>query len=139
MTNRQDHPGLPGTVALVTGAARGIGAAVATALGRVGMIMAGVDVRDEPWEGRAEPITRHLADVRDPGQVDAVVGRIENELGPIGVLVNVAGVLRTDGVADFSAEHHRMAQTYAAERCAAMLAAVRVRRLLTASAAHAAR
>jgi 2,3-dihydro-2,3-dihydroxybenzoate dehydrogenase len=48
---------------------------------------------------------RHVgypADVRDPAAVAAVVDRVETELGPIGILVNVAGVLRTGPALDIS-------------------------------------
>jgi 2,3-dihydro-2,3-dihydroxybenzoate dehydrogenase len=43
-------------------------------------------------------------DVRDSSAVDRMVDRIEAEMGPIGVLVNVAGVLRTGPVVSFSDE-----------------------------------
>lgn len=68
------------------------------------MVVAGIDVRDGQWEDRGEPVARHHADITDPEQVDAAVGRIEHELGPIDVLVNVAGVLRTGPVAELSTD-----------------------------------
>ncbi|MDR7273992.1 SDR family oxidoreductase [Catenuloplanes atrovinosus] len=79
-----------GRVALVTGAAGGIGAAVVRALAADGATVIGTDLA-------AGPGVRPL-DVRDAGAVEALVADVEAGVGPIGVLVNVAGVLRVGPV-----------------------------------------
>ena len=88
-------------VALVTGAAGGIGAAVVRALGERGTVVAAVDRDEARLTELAEKLTADglrvrafAADVTDSAQVDAVVGRIEEQLGPVEYLVNAAGVLR---------------------------------------------
>jgi 3-oxoacyl-(acyl-carrier-protein) reductase len=86
--------------ALVTGASRGIGRAIAVELGRSGLSVAcgyasdvtGADetagaVLDAGGEGHALAI-----DVRDPAAVDAAFTEVEEKLGPVQVLVNNAGV-----------------------------------------------
>ncbi|MBQ0827206.1 2,3-dihydro-2,3-dihydroxybenzoate dehydrogenase [Streptomyces tagetis] len=96
-------------LALVTGAAGGIGAAVARALGEQGVAVAAVD-RDA---GRLGEVAEKLgadglavapfpADVTDSSSVEAVVGEIERRLGPIEYLVNAAGVLRLGETTSFS-------------------------------------
>ena len=79
---------MTGRLALVTGAAQGIGAAVAQALADAGLRVVATD-RNRPSCGHP---TRSL-DVRDPAAVTATVDEIEDTLGPIDVLVNVAGVV----------------------------------------------
>jgi 2-dehydro-3-deoxy-L-rhamnonate dehydrogenase (NAD+) len=77
-----------GKVALVTGAASGIGAAVAQRLLREGARVATLDLDQDGPDGAL-----HLAgDVSDSSAVGAAVGRAEEELGPIDVLVCSAGV-----------------------------------------------
>ncbi|MCE0766778.1 SDR family oxidoreductase [Pseudonocardia kujensis] len=92
--------------AFVTGAAQGIGAAVAAAFARAGTPVALLD-RDEGVEATAEELRADggtalalVADVADPAAVEAAVDRAEAEVGPIAALANVAGVLRTGGVLD---------------------------------------
>jgi len=92
--------------AIVTGSARGIGAASATALAADGWPVV-INYRSDADSaealvakinddgGRAVAIG---ADVTDPEQVEALFKRAEEELGPVLVLVNNAG-LRADGLA----------------------------------------
>src|SRR5271170_6701833 len=88
-------------VAIVTGAARGIGAAVAKRLAADGKAVAVLDLKEADCAGTVEAITsaggRAIAvgaDVSQADQVAAGVEKVAAELGPPAVLVNNAGVLR---------------------------------------------
>lgn len=90
--------GVAGSVALVTGAASGIGAAVVDLLVTEGAAVAAVDI---DADGLAELAARSAgtvlpcaADVTDPAAVAQAVARAERELGPVDIGVSVAGVLR---------------------------------------------
>jgi 3-oxoacyl-[acyl-carrier protein] reductase len=88
-------------IALVTGAAQGIGAAIVRELGRHGATVIGTDINEK----NAQRIDAALAeagipgrgiimDVRDPAQIEAGIALIEKEYGAIFVLVNNAGITR---------------------------------------------
>ncbi|MGW5118273.1 3-oxoacyl-ACP reductase FabG [Streptomyces noursei] len=88
-------------VAIVTGAARGIGAATAVRLAAEGRAVAVLDLDEAACKDTVEKITaaggKALAvgcDVSDSDQVAAAVERVAAELGAPTVLVNNAGVLR---------------------------------------------
>ncbi|WP_433831157.1 2,3-dihydro-2,3-dihydroxybenzoate dehydrogenase [Actinoplanes sp. CA-015351] len=106
---RQLSSGLSGRVAFVTGAAQGIGAAVATALAREGAVVAAADVGLDGLHDTVGKITADGAvarayrlDVTRPGEADAVLDDVERDLGPVAVLVNVAGVLRTGPILEMT-------------------------------------
>jgi 3-oxoacyl-[acyl-carrier protein] reductase len=89
---------LQGRIALVTGAAAGIGKAIALALAENGAIVAvnDIDVKGndtcreiEKGQGRAQFF---VTDVGDVGSVNAMVRAVEHDLGDIDILVNNAGV-----------------------------------------------
>jgi len=94
-------------VALVTGGARGIGAAISRELARAGGRVA-VNYRagGEVAEALAEEIggIAVQADVGDPDQAAALVERVESELGDLDVLVNNAGITRDTLIARMSDE-----------------------------------
>jgi 3-oxoacyl-[acyl-carrier protein] reductase len=88
-------------VAIVTGAARGIGAATAVRLAAEGRAVAVLDLDEAACKDTVEKITaaggRAVAvgaDVSDEAQVEAAVARVVEELGAPTILVNNAGVLR---------------------------------------------
>ncbi|MDX3088385.1 MULTISPECIES: 3-oxoacyl-ACP reductase FabG [Streptomyces] len=88
-------------VAVVTGAARGIGAATAVRLAAEGRAVAVLDLDEAACKDTVEKITAAggtaLAigcDVSDEAQVEAAVERVVQELGAPTILVNNAGVLR---------------------------------------------
>ena len=92
---------MSGRVAIVTGAARGIGAATARRLAADGLAVAVVDLSEDATSSTVEAVTaaggRAIgvgADVSSREAVEAAVARVADELGPPTVLVNNAGVTR---------------------------------------------
>ena len=92
---------LEGRVALVTGASRGIGQAIALALGQAGATVIGTATSDKG----ALAISDYLVaasikgggmklNVTDAAEVDAVIAAISAQFGDIGILVNNAGITR---------------------------------------------
>lgn len=99
-------------VAIVTGASRGIGAAIAQRLAEDGYRIV-VNYASNSAEAHRVVATLHAtghgaiavqADVSQPEQVRALFDAAERELGPVEVLVNNAGVLQTMPLADTSDE-----------------------------------
>jgi 2,3-dihydro-2,3-dihydroxybenzoate dehydrogenase len=88
----------PGSgIAVVTGAAGGIGRAVVAALRAAGHELVGVD--------RVQPPGDHdlVGDVSDPAVAEELVAAVERDRGPIDVLVNCAGVLSNAPVLETTA------------------------------------
>jgi len=103
-------------VALVTGAARGLGYAISEALLKAGLRVVAVDLDGEQLErsagelavasGTGPPLTR-VADISQADQVRGVFRWLEQELGGLDVLVNNAGTCFMSDFVDISADELR--------------------------------
>ena len=97
---------LDGRVAIVTGGARGQGAAEATLFAEEGAAVVITDVLVDEGEKTAAEIggTFVAHDVTDPAQWDALVTRVVGEHGRLDILINNAGILRWERMTDTSFE-----------------------------------
>ncbi|MEK5077887.1 2,3-dihydro-2,3-dihydroxybenzoate dehydrogenase [Solibacillus sp. FSL W7-1436] len=96
---------LRGKVALVTGGAQGIGASLVKSLATLGVKVVVIDYNEEKLRNHVNGLIEQghevfafSADVGESNAIDEVVEKVENEIGPIEMLVNVAGALATGPV-----------------------------------------
>lgn len=98
-------------VAVVTGAGRNIGEAIAKRFAEEGAKVAVVDLNEERAASTKKDIIEAgndaisiTADVSDEGDVAEMVGRVEDEFGPISILVNNAAIKEVSRFLEMSAE-----------------------------------
>ncbi len=95
-------------IALVTGASRGIGEAIAQQLAAQGCLVIGTATTEQGAQQIGERLanqgTGRVLDVRDTAAMDALIKSIEAEFGTISILVNNAGITK-DGLLMRMSEH----------------------------------
>jgi 2-deoxy-D-gluconate 3-dehydrogenase len=103
---------LDGKVALVTGAGRGLGQAMAVALAEAGADIAGLDIVSlEETQTRIEALGRRFLPVpcnlreATVAQLNETVGQVAQEMGRLDILVNNAGIIRRAPALEFSEEY----------------------------------
>ena len=105
---------LEGKVALVTGAAYGIGFAIAEAYAKAGARIAfncrsahHLEQALEDYRAKGIEARGYICDVTDEAQVQKMVADIESELGTIDILVNNAGIIKRIPMTEMSVEDFR--------------------------------
>ena len=105
---------LEGKVALVTGASYGIGFAIATGFAQAGATIVFNDIKQElvdkglaAYKELGIEAHGYVCDVTNEDQVNAMVAQIEQEVGPINILVNNAGIIKRIPMHEMSAAEFR--------------------------------
>ncbi len=105
---------LNGKVALVTGAAYGIGFAIAEALAEAGARIAfncrsqaNLDKAMADYAAKGIDVKGYIADVTDEAQVTELIGKIEADLGGVDILVNNAGIIKRIPMTEMKVEEFR--------------------------------
>jgi len=105
---------LKGKIALVTGAAYGIGYAIASGFAKAGATIVFNDINQEMVDKgiaayTADGIIAHgyVADVTNEEQINAMMAQIEREVGTIDILVNNAGIIKRIPMIEMSAAEFR--------------------------------
>lgn len=105
---------LDGKIAFVTGAAYGIGFAIASGLAKAGATIVFNDINQEMVDKglaayKTDGIKAHgyVADVTNEEQINAIVREIEKEVGEIDILVNNAGIIKRIPMHEMTAAEFR--------------------------------